>query len=127
MRLDTFCRFPKCQRAGGSLAHPAHLEDGDGWLLQLLALVSHTTWPHGACHPIELQVNGGPVPRDGEREFRIVCTHPGCDRGVTDAIYKVRPEFFGAVAIAFHAEHEGHPLRLLVDGVQIHPPIEGNA
>lgn len=122
MRLDTYCRFPKCERLGGILAHPAHLDDGDGWQLQLLALVSHTSYPHGNGHPIELQIDGGPVP-EGDHEFRVVCTHPGCDReGGTEAVYRIDAALAGAVAIAFHAVHEGHSLALYWDGRKIHPP-----
>lgn len=123
MRLDTYCRFPKCQRLGGSYAHPASLNDGGPYVLQLLALVSHTSWPHGNGHPIELQVNGGPVPEEGEHELRVVCVHEHCDRpGGREAKYRIKPEFAGAVTIAFHAVHEGHALELYWDGVRIHPP-----
>lgn len=124
MRLDTYCRFHRCQKSGGELAHPAHMDDGGPYTLQLLALVSHTSWPHGNGHPIGLKVNGGPVPEEGEHEFRIVCTHPGCDRAPQDVTYRIDAAFAGACAIAFHAVHEGHSLALYWDGKQIHPPCE---
>jgi hypothetical protein len=124
MRLDTYCRFPRCERLGGRYAHPAEMDQGDANQLQLLALVTHTSWPHGNGHPIELKVNGGPVPEDGQIDFRIVCTHQQCDRPNKDRTYKIRPEFAGAVAIAHHAEHEGHSLAIYWDGKQIHPPEE---
>jgi hypothetical protein len=108
---------------GGSLAHPAHLDYGGPYQLALLALVSHTAPPHGSGHPIELQVNGGPVPEEGTHELRIVCTQPGCDRlGGSEATYRVDAALTGACAIAFHAVHEGHALVLFWDGKQIHPP-----
>lgn len=124
MRLNTYCRFPKCERQGGILAHPASMADGDAYHLQLLALVSHTTYPHGNGHPIELEVDGGPVPETGKHEFRIVCTHPGCDRHPLDTTYRIEPEFAGACAIAFHAVHEGHSLELYWQGKKIHPAEE---
>ncbi len=97
---------------------------GDAWKLQLLALVSHTTYPHGNGHPIELRVNGEPVPETGQHEFRVVCVHPGCDRAPVDTTYRIQPEFAGACAIAFHAVHEGHALELYWDGKKIHPAEE---
>lgn len=124
MILDVHCDFHKCQRAGGLLAHPAHMDDGDAWQLALLALVSHTSWPHGNGHPIRLMINGGPMP-EGSHELRIVCTHPGCDRpGGATAIYRIDAALTGAVTIAFHAIHEGHSLMLFWDGKQIHPPLD---
>lgn len=123
MILDVYCRFPKCVKTGR--AHVGHLEGGDGWQLALLALFTHTRPPHGNGHPLMVTVDGQPLESlpKAKHTLRLVCTNGTCDReGGREAVYHVEPELTGAAAIAFHAIHEGHPMSVFWDGVQIHPP-----
>lgn len=120
MRLDVYCRFPKCRRHSDGLV--AHMDDGNAWQLTLLTLFTHTRPPHGNGHPLEVHVDGQPL-QGGKHELRLVCTNGTCDRqGGREAVYFIEPELTGAAAIAFHAIHEGHPMTVFWDGVQIHPP-----
>jgi hypothetical protein len=42
-----------------------------------------------------------------------------CSTGIK---VNVPREYVGAVTICFHSEHEGHRVRLVVDGAQLYPP-----
>jgi hypothetical protein len=97
--------------------------EGGGAVLALLALAVHTSPPHGAQHPLELRVNGGPVP-EGDRELRLLCTNGTCAHQ-REFTYRVPLEMAAACAIAFHAIHEGHSFSMWLDGALIHPPEGG--
>lgn len=99
------------------------LAEGNWWQAAVVVLACHTNPPHGAAHPLEVQVDGGPIPQDGKHTLRLVCTNGACDRlGGREWVYRVQPELTGACAIAFHAIHEGHSFELYWDGVRLHPP-----
>lgn len=115
MGVAVHCLQPRCR----GLCYGRH-ERSDGATLALIAISVHTTPPHGAAHPLELKVDGGPVP-NGDHELICRCINGKCGRS-REARYMIPLEMAAACAIAFHAEHEGHEMELWLDGKKIHPP-----
>lgn len=116
--LSVRCLQPRCKGLSYGRA------EGGGAELALLAIAVHTTPPHGAAHPLELLVNGAPIPERGEHVLTCRCVNGKCERP-RELTYRIPLELAAACAIAFHAVHEGHPLELWLDGKLIHPPEGG--
>jgi hypothetical protein len=68
-----------------------------------------------AAHLEVLDVPSGPVDLSIECEYGERCMAP--------KVYHqfVPKAYVGALVVAFHARHEGHPLVLKVDGLQLYP------
>lgn len=84
---------------------------------------------HCPPHHFILLVDGQPIgnvnlwERVETHAIRFVCQFDGCQRP-KDTTYRVPKYLIGAVAIAWHSDHEAHAFETWLDGRRIHPPQE---
>lgn len=81
-------------------------------LVEALVTIAHNTVPHHQNHRLAT-VRGA-----GQHELVVRCV--AC-RGREVTHRGVPLALVGALTLCFHAEHEGHPLELLLDGKRLHP------
>jgi hypothetical protein len=87
---------------------------------EALLVASHASKPH-CSHKLDLLVDGiNIVKLTGVVQLSVKCLGPGCKTKPAREV-RTRPEYVGALVIAYHTDHEGHPLEVAVDGKKVHP------
>lgn len=87
--------------------------DREGVAVAASLLAAHCTTSHPEADPHALTVED--LPADGSTDVRISCLAPQC-HGLA-LTRRTHREYVAALAIVFHSAHEGHRLRIEVDGV----------
>lgn len=83
-------------------------------------VLCHAAVPH--CNHT-LAVTRLPHDPPGTVELRLECLHPQCQR-LEAEVWELRvdPRYVAAYVVAFHTSHEGHRLRMTIDGRTIESP-----
>jgi len=93
-------------------------EDVNSPLATAFLALAHFTLPHSASHKLRLLIDGRDLQAlDGEHHIELRCLHAQCAHRHDRIASTTAPAWLvSAMAIVFHASHEGHPLQLIVDG-----------
>jgi hypothetical protein len=105
-------------------AEVASCESDDPQAVGILLVACHATNPHSGNHRLKpiIGTSSAPLPDQArEIELKCICRHPGCP-APQPVNYKVPAYIASAMVISHHAQHEGHPLEIWLEGKKIHPP-----
>lgn len=91
----------------------------EGHLAELLVMSQHAAPPHQAPHALVITMDGKVIKQPSERvKYEVECLV--CHK---KSSFPNLPSYcVGAVTICFHSVHEGHPMRMVVNDVQVYPP-----
>ena len=100
----------------------AKFNDIDPSLLGAVIVSCHATQPHCGNHKLVISTDSL-VKGNNSHELYIKCTGPSCGSFIKEVRYTTYLELMSALTIAFHTEHEGHPLEIWCDGAKLHPNV----
>lgn len=120
MKLTVICETCNNQEV-------ARCESDDPQLLGALIVSCHASSPHSGNHKLVGKVEGKDVSQEIDKYMKpvklyIKCTSPNCGAPRKEITQNTIMPLVSGLCIAFHTEHEGHPLLIQIDGQQIHPP-----
>src|SRR5687767_6452614 len=114
MKLTVICETCNNMEVG-------RCESDDPQLLGALIVSCHASSPHSGNHKLIGKIDGMEN-INSSVNLHIKCIGPNCGAARKEVQYSTLMALVSALTIAFHTEHEGHPLQIVIDGKQIHPP-----